>query len=63
MENMIENNAQLKYVIKVNGKAVSKPFLSEAQALQHVVNLPQDQQPLAEVVPVTDDGKTLLLEC
>lgn len=63
MSKMIENNTDLKYVIKLNGEIVSKPFVSESQALHYISNLPQSQQPLAEVVPVTPDGKTLLLEC
>jgi hypothetical protein len=62
MDNMIENDTQIRFVIKVDGQTVSEPYLSEAQALHQISNLPQYQQPLAEVVPITSDGKTLLLE-
>lgn len=57
----IENVDKLRYVIMVNGKRVSVPFLTETAAIQHLGNLPQDQQSIAEVVPITKDDKQLLL--
>jgi len=58
---MIENSEQLKYVIMVKGKTVSVPFMNEALAQAHIANLPQNQQMIAEVVPVNSEGKRLLL--
>lgn len=59
--NMIEETLPMRYVVKVKGKEVSVPFLNEALAAQYVQSLPRDQQLVAEIVPVTTDGKQLLL--
>lgn len=61
MNKMIEETEQLRFVIMVAGKTVSIPFITEQAAVQHIANLPQDQQTIAEVVPVTSDNKQLLL--
>ena len=61
MNTMIENTEKLRYVIMVNGNRISVPFLTEQAAVQHLANLPQDQQLIAEVVPITQDDKQLLL--
>ncbi len=50
---------QINYVVKVNGVAVTAPT-SKAIAEQHKAALPGDSQKLAEVVPVTSDGKEVL---
>lgn len=60
MNKLINEQEQVKYVIKVNGKVVSIPFTSKMLAEQHINNLPQDQQIIAEVVPVTEDGRQIL---
>ena len=61
MNTMIENQEKLRYVIMVNGNRISVPFLTEQAAVQHLSHLPQDQQILAEIVPITQDDKQLLL--
>ena len=58
---MIENQDKLRYVIMINGNRISVPFLTEQAAVQHLAHLPQDQQTIAEVVPITPDDKQLLL--
>lgn len=56
-----ENHQELKYIVKVNGKARTSPLIRES-ALIAVQNLPLDERPLAELVLVTDSGQELLLE-
>ena len=59
---MITRNMDVvSYVIKVNGVAISESFTSSMAAELAKNNLPDEQRTLAEVVPVTTDGKTLLL--
>lgn len=55
-----ENQTELKYVIKVNGKVRTVPLLRQLaeDALQ---NLPEDERVIAELVPVTSGGQELLL--
>ncbi len=60
MNKLINEQEQVRYVIKINGQTVSVPFASKMLAEQHIGNLPQDQQLLAEIVPVTDNGKQIL---
>lgn len=52
---------QTKYVVKVQGRVVSAPQASRNLAEAFILNLPVDQRSLAEVVPVSDQGKELLL--
>ena len=61
MDNLINEQEQVKYVIVVNGKRVSVPFATRMLAEQHLGNLPPDQQTLAEIVTVTEDGRQVLL--
>ena len=49
-----------KYVVKVSGTAMSLP-LSRTLAEQYINNLQPNQQPLAEIVPVSEAGKEILL--
>ena len=56
-----ENEQELKYVVKVNGKIRTKPLL-RTLAEAAVSNLPEDERSIAVLVPVTDGGKELLLE-
>lgn len=62
MNKLINEQEQLKYAIKINGKVVSILFTSKMLAEQHLNNLPQEQQMIAEVVPVTKDGRQILFE-
>lgn len=61
MSQMLHEVDEVKYVVKVNGVTVSVPFTSRMIAEQHIANLPADQQPIAEVVPVTENGQQVLL--
>lgn len=62
MENMIMDNTDaVYYVLKVNGVVVSGRFGQAMMAEMAKNNLPEEQRMLAEVVPVTEDGKQVLL--
>ena len=50
-----------KYVIKVNGVTIIPNIPSRAIAEATVFGLPPDQRAIAEIVTVTDDGRTMLL--
>ena len=60
MNKLINEQEQVRYVIKVNGQTVSVPFATRPLAEAHLGNLPQDQQIIAEIVPVTEDNKQIL---
>lgn len=49
------------YAIKVNGVILPRKCLSRMVAEDEIKHLPVDQQFIAEVVVVTEDGKELLL--
>jgi len=62
MDNMITDDLDVVYyVVRVNGVAVSTPFNERMMAEMAKNNLPEEQKMIAEVVPVTADGKQLLL--
>lgn len=61
MNNLINETEQVRYVIMVNGQTVSIPFTSKMLAEQHIGNLPQDQQSIARVVTITENGQQILL--
>jgi len=62
MDNMITDDMDVVYyVVKVNGVAVSTRFTERMMAEMAKNNLPEEQKMLAEVVPVTTDGKQVLL--
>lgn len=56
-----ENQQELKYIVKVNGK-VRTVALPKTLAEAAVQNLPESEQGIAVIVPVTDEGQELLLE-
>ena len=56
-----ENQEELKFVVKVNGKIRTSPLLRKL-AEAAVETLPEDERSLAVLVPVTQGGKELLLE-
>jgi hypothetical protein len=56
-----ENNQELKYVVKVNGKVRTAPLLKNL-AEAAIQNLPENERALAELVAVTNTGQELLLE-
>ena len=49
------------YEVRVNGVAVSPKLESQMIAVAEKAKLPAETQAIAEVVPVTADGKELLL--
>lgn len=62
MNNQILNdNTVIYYVVRINGKDVTVPFSSPQLAEMEKSKLAPDLQMIAEVVPVTAEGKELLL--
>lgn len=55
-----ENNPEPKYIIKVNGQVRTTP-LPRTLAENAIQQLPENERPLAEIVPVANDGKEILL--
>lgn len=49
------------YVVKVNGVEITPKWPDRMMAENSLLSLPDDQRILAEVVPVTTDGKQMLL--
>lgn len=60
MDNLISEVQEIKYVIKVHGKVVSVPFVTHQLAEAQVIHLAADQQPFAEIVAITSEGKEIL---
>ena len=61
---MLENcgtNDTIYYVVRVGGKEVSTRYSNRVLAEQELINLAPEQKQLAEIVPVTADGKQVLL--
>jgi len=62
MNNMITDDIDVVYyVVKVNGVPVSTTFTERMMAEMAKNNLPEEQKMIAEVVPVTTEGKQVLL--
>ncbi len=59
MDHIREEVDTVQYVVKVNGVAVTQPTTKEL-AEQQKLNMPEESRQLAEVVPVTGDGKQIL---
>jgi uncharacterized protein YbaA (DUF1428 family) len=57
---MLTEVAPTFYAVKVNGVIISSNLPSRQVAEAVMYNLPADQRPLAEVVIMTSDGKTVL---
>jgi hypothetical protein len=63
MNNQILNdNTVLYYVVRVNGQNMSIPTTTKAIAEMEKMKLAPELQMIAEIVPVTADGKQMLLE-
>lgn len=58
----MENEQPVRYAVKVGTQIVTSPQPSQMLAEQSVQTLPEDQQRQAQVVPVTADGRELLME-
>lgn len=62
MENiLIDDENTLRYVVMVNGVEVSPRYQTPQLAEMQLINLAENQQAIAEVVPVTEGGAKLLL--
>ena len=48
------------FAIKVNGQTIATNIPSRSLAEATLFNLPPDQRNIAEIVPITCDGKTVL---
>lgn len=53
--------SETHYAVKVNGVLVTQPYTSKTLAEHALFNLPATQQETAQVVPVSQDGKEILL--
>lgn len=60
MENMIREENETKYVVKVNGQTMSPPRLTRQMAQDDIKHLSEAHQAIAVVVPVTQEGKEIL---
>jgi hypothetical protein len=60
--NYISEN-ETRYAVKVNGKVVTQPFTTQTLSEHALLSmyLSEDQRLLAQVVPVTPDGREILL--
>ena len=57
---MITEVAPTLWAVRVNGRVVVSNLPSQRIAENAVLNLPVNQQPLAEVIPMTSDGRQVL---
>lgn len=60
MNNVLETE-ETKYVVKVNGQIVSPHYATVGLAEDAIKLLGEAHQSIAEVVPVTAEGKEILL--
>lgn len=58
---ILNDNTVIYYVVRVNGQNMTIPFNSRQLAEMEITKLAPNLQSLAEVVPVTAEGKELLL--
>ena len=58
---MLVEVSTTKFVVKVNGVAISTPQQTRTLAEAFLLSLSPAQRALAEIVPVADNGKELLL--
>lgn len=57
---MLTEVAPVLWAVRVNGRIVVSNLPSQRLAENAVINLPPDQQRIAEVIPMTSEGKTVL---
>ena len=57
---MITEVSPTFFAIRINGKVTMSNIPSRQLAESMVFNLPNEQRVLAEIVPVTSEGKTVL---
>lgn len=58
---MLTEVQQTLFSIRVNGRVVASNLPSRQLAEAQLLTLPAEQRALAEIVPVTADGRSLLL--
>lgn len=58
---LINEVNELKYVVKVNGKVISRQFTSSQQAETFLSTLNESDQSIAQIVPVDTQGREVLL--
>lgn len=58
---MLTEVQSTKWAVKVNGVVIVDNIPSRALAESAILHLPVAQQPIAEVVQVTSDGKMVLM--
>lgn len=56
------NPNDIYYVVQVNGRAVTSPVASQHLAESKLIQLDPEQQQIAEIVPVTADGRQILFD-
>lgn len=59
-ETMIEDNDQVYYAVSVKGSISSLKYTTQQGAQDQIQLLSESDQAVAEVVPVTYDGKQIL---
>lgn len=57
---MLTEINQTQYAIRVNGRVVASNLPSRQLAEATLLNLPPEQRALAEIVPMTAEGKQVL---
>jgi len=60
MTQILNDNQQIYYVVRVNGSNITTPVTSRHVAETTLNSLPPETQALAEIVSVTTDGKEFL---
>lgn len=58
---MLTEVSTMKFVVKVNGVIVSPTLPTRRLAESMILTLPADQQAIAEILTISDQGKELLL--
>lgn len=58
---MITEVTPTLWAVRVSGRIVVSNLPSQRLAENAVLNLPADQQSIAEVIPMTSDGRAILL--
>jgi hypothetical protein len=57
---MLTEIGQTLYAIRINGRTIVPNLQSRQLAEATLLNLPADQRAIAEIVPITPEGKTVL---
>lgn len=57
----MDNEHNIKYIVKLKGQQLGGTFMTEQQAADFVMTLQEDQKDDAEIVVVVDGNKELLL--